>query len=625
MLKIYKKREGKVVKHIVSDINLEQHYHVVVAGLGTAGSMAAIRAARCGLSVLGLESENFMGGQSTGGGVCVYYLGASGGLFEEIDDTARRIEKSGFVTINEPYTEEGLNPDVKKYVIEQTALKEGVSIVYEAFVIGVIVKEKKVIGVQWIGNGKVHNTGADIVIDATAEGYLFEMMNCKMHEGRRIDNQYQPFSNVIITMQRDKINCRYNDCGHIDPYNAVDISEKLIESNNYPLYNRSEYTKEDRIVSFSRLIGCREGKRIVGKKVICMEQLLTGEKEENVLFSGYANVDVHGKDMAFESEIFQHWVVVCGLWGIRVRIPVPAETCLPAEYDGIIAAGRHISMDHDIASALRMKRDMHKCGEAAGALAVSIIRNKGSISKDTIHETRKILEESGCLKKDSAEKQSAFFDENGTELFLIFECESIKESLAGEKAGWGIWSSIQLEEKKIVPYLLEWIKEEKYCANSALALGLRGRVEAIPPLRKLARDRDMSIFKNSTMYNQPRCIAAIYLLGELKDVGSIPFLEKILGSPDFCKDIEINRNEFIEDHDDLYFQFYSYSLMALLKIGQHYKEKREEIRKVILKSLENEENHICLNLKDGNLLKQDMKKQLRRNAEVYFNDWKIKE
>ena len=48
------------------------HYDVIAAGLGTAGSVAAITAARQGLSALGLEQLPAMGGQGALGYVLPY-------------------------------------------------------------------------------------------------------------------------------------------------------------------------------------------------------------------------------------------------------------------------------------------------------------------------------------------------------------------------------------------------------------------------------------------------------------------------------------------------------------------------------------------------------------------------
>ena len=44
-----------------------KHYDVLVAGLGTSGTMAALAAAKRGASVLALEANTYPGGLQTGG------------------------------------------------------------------------------------------------------------------------------------------------------------------------------------------------------------------------------------------------------------------------------------------------------------------------------------------------------------------------------------------------------------------------------------------------------------------------------------------------------------------------------------------------------------------------------
>ena len=70
---------------------LEETADIVVAGLGTAGSMAAIRAARSGLRVMGIEQLGFPGGTNTAGAIQGYYAGVKGGLYQQIDQRASEI------------------------------------------------------------------------------------------------------------------------------------------------------------------------------------------------------------------------------------------------------------------------------------------------------------------------------------------------------------------------------------------------------------------------------------------------------------------------------------------------------------------------------------------------------
>ena len=77
--------------------SFEKAYDLAVVGLGTAGSIALITACRSGLSVLGIEQLNAMGGTGTVGGMSSYYYGAEGGFFQEIDKEAEALEEIYFI------------------------------------------------------------------------------------------------------------------------------------------------------------------------------------------------------------------------------------------------------------------------------------------------------------------------------------------------------------------------------------------------------------------------------------------------------------------------------------------------------------------------------------------------
>src|SRR5690606_2221404 len=80
----------------ISSLNFEEDYDVIVVGLGTAGSLAALTAAKQGCKVLGIEALYCMGGTHSAGAIQNYYFGSKGGYFEEIDERVREKEHSGY-------------------------------------------------------------------------------------------------------------------------------------------------------------------------------------------------------------------------------------------------------------------------------------------------------------------------------------------------------------------------------------------------------------------------------------------------------------------------------------------------------------------------------------------------
>ena len=104
------------------------HYDCIVAGFGTAGSVAAIAAGRLGASVLVLESGTAPGGTHTVGGVGCYYFQqpVPGSLMAELDAACRHL-------ISQSCWSTSLS-ETKKHVIEEKAAEAGVEVRYEAVI-----------------------------------------------------------------------------------------------------------------------------------------------------------------------------------------------------------------------------------------------------------------------------------------------------------------------------------------------------------------------------------------------------------------------------------------------------------------------------------------------------------
>ncbi|MBR3942346.1 MAG: FAD-dependent oxidoreductase, partial [Clostridia bacterium] len=77
--------DGKVVQTEVQNISFDKRTDVLISGLGSAGSLAAVFAAENGLSVLGVEAYTCIGGTNTAGGVSWHYFGCPGGRYMEKD------------------------------------------------------------------------------------------------------------------------------------------------------------------------------------------------------------------------------------------------------------------------------------------------------------------------------------------------------------------------------------------------------------------------------------------------------------------------------------------------------------------------------------------------------------
>lgn len=125
--KLYERQNGAVVAR-EAELDGAAEFDVIVAGLGKAGSLAAISAAEQGMRVLGLERLNAMGGTGTIGAVVGYYFGNKDGLFEEIGREVQALAK------DPAYTKAGgINADLKELVLERRAAASGVSFLFKKY------------------------------------------------------------------------------------------------------------------------------------------------------------------------------------------------------------------------------------------------------------------------------------------------------------------------------------------------------------------------------------------------------------------------------------------------------------------------------------------------------------
>jgi hypothetical protein len=625
------KREGQRSASPAA-VQFQEQYDVIVVGLGTAGSMAAITAARKGLKVLGIERLNSMGGTGTIGGVVGYYYGNRGGIFEDIDrQVAAYQRQDDFV----PF--QGVHAEIKNWVMDTEAVKAGVDVRYESFVIGVYMDGNAVRGLRWISPDGIHETGAKVVIDSTGNAEICDLAGCAFDMGRELDGECQPYSNVLMKLYPNgAVGNFYTDSGYIDVADPESVTREIFQSNMLGTHLQEQFKGEPLLLKICPLLGIRESRRIVGEERVTFADVLDDRLTKEPVFYGFSNLDNHGKDMAFESDVQQDWLVAASLFGPNLNVPIPRGTLIPKGYEGLLVAGRCISLDHDIASAVRQKRDMQKTGEIAASMAYLSIQENIGIKEVPYDLLRAMLIETKCLKDgQSMEVREITPQEDRSQAPIpvtkwLTDSSAIQEALAGEKPGIAIWSATRLGDR-IVACLTDWINQEEQPLlrkNSALALGLMGNPACLPVLREIVHARDLFMPRTSRKYNQPHLFAALYLLGRLNDQVIMPELLNLLRDDSFIETLEIDsrNDEFIFDRNDLYFQFFSFSMMAALRIADTYPEWRTQLTELISERLADPEFELVITLKThikeaNGFLKKKMKQRVERIYQSRISRW----
>lgn len=627
-MKLSQRINNRLDQREVGQPEFSRHYDVIVAGLGTAGSIAAIAAARKGLSVLGIENLTCMGGTGTAGAILSYYFGLKGGLHEQFDEEIAELEQEG-------YPKRGKSGgDLKKWVIERHALAAGVKICYESTAVGVYLEGNAVKGVRWIGPDGLREAGAKVVIDCTGNAELCAMAGCGFRQGRALDGRSQPFSNALETVGGNRIGTFYTDSGYVDPSSGEDLSRAIIESAVLPTHLRDRYEGGSRILRIASLLGIREGRFIEGEEEVTLAAFLNETMSERPLFYAYSNLDNHSKDIAFESANQQDWIVGAGLWGLNFSVPVPLGALIPKGFDGLLAAGRCIALDHDISGCIRMKREMHKTGEAAAAAAALAIE-RGIRLKDVPYEPLAAeLRKTGCLNEQvfvrfrdtSLPKETWPVAERDASSIWLTDEQAIRSGLSGEKPGIAIWSAKRLGERISGP-LRDWAAQEEDAhlrSNSAFALALLDDEAAVPALRQMVAERDPFVPKTSRKYNQVRGYAAIYLLGKLGDEGIVPELLAIMDDRGSFVNCSTDA-EFINTDDDYFFQYFTFSLMALYRIGEQHARLRRTIAERIEAIVGQPGFALSVTLKGNTELKHDMTGTVRNVIAKTVFSWRREE
>lgn len=357
---------------------------VIVCGLGTAGSLAALFCAENGLSVLGIEAFSCVGGTHTAGGIGYHYFGTTGGRYEALEQQVRSFFQRYTHTISES----------RKFVLEQSLAKQHVKILYEATVCGVYTEENKVIGVRILTSNGFADYNAKIVMDCTAEALVANMAGCKTECGRESDKQTQPYS-LVSMVYDEKYKYTNVDFGRVDQHDDVALAKAILFSRSY-MYENGYIGKD--IIAQMPFLGIREGRRIVAEETVRLNDLFAGKHTKTPMFYAYADLDKHGWDIAFDGEAIGDWAIGANLGAYNVTVPVPYQAILPKGMEGILVPCRALGVDRDISSCVRMNTDMKKLAECAAQWATLAIQQNLSLRQVPYSQLAEHLQSTGCLK-----------------------------------------------------------------------------------------------------------------------------------------------------------------------------------------------------------------------------------
>jgi len=387
---------------------------VIVVGSGSAGSSAAIAAARTGADTILVERFGYMGGTSTQVLDTFYGFYTPGSVAYKVvggvpDDvvTALKGYNAAFERPNTYGAGTGVtyDPMYLRVVWEQLALKAGVRLLYHSFCTDVIRDGSSITGVIVDGKRGLMTLTAKVIIDCTGDADVchqagapyelagdidpaqtltttFRMVNvdvptanafgkkamwAKMGEAAQTGNYDLPRKEGswhITTLQGviHTIMTRIADVDATDPValTAAEIEgrRQVIEYVRFlkayvPGYEKSELSW------LCAPIGVRETRRVYGHYRLTREDCLMARKFEDAVAACGAPIEDHheGSDTKWE-------YLPDGM-----TYDIPYRALVPKEVDGLLVAGRCFSATHDAHASCRSMAQMMALGQAAGAAA----------------------------------------------------------------------------------------------------------------------------------------------------------------------------------------------------------------------------------------------------------------
>ncbi|MCY7009209.1 FAD-dependent oxidoreductase [Fusobacterium simiae] len=413
-------------------------YDVVVVGGGTAGVAAAVGSSKAGAKVLLIERNPYLGGEATHSGVNAFC-----GFFSCGENPVKVVEGVGNQVLEEM---EKLGPTTIEYIISaagnkninfQTEYlkcamdnlleKENVNYLLHARVISSEIESNKIRSIQCVDDEGFFKVEANVFVDASGDANLAFLSGAETMWGDS-KNQVQaatlPFrlsgvdiskdmsptavENAIRKAKKDGITYLTKEKGFIIKMTGSDSVTVLLPSamiSSISSENLTEAEKDTRrqvlsyVEAFKRYmpgmekcqlimigpsIGFRETRRLHGKEIIQIEDVLERRKRADGIARGGWKPEIH-KSL---NEMGTYLEVENGSY-----FDIPLGALQSINIENLYGAGRIISSDEVAFAAVRVMGTCFATGHAAGVAAAYQALN-GNVN---IEKIRKELENQKAL------------------------------------------------------------------------------------------------------------------------------------------------------------------------------------------------------------------------------------
>ncbi len=409
-------------KHISTDI--------LVVGGGTAGTVAAIQAARAGAKTVLLEFGSQLGGTTTTGGVSfpgIFYAWGKqiiGGIGWELVEECVAMNDDELPNFsishgrNHPNHQVWINGPLYTLLAEDKCLEAGVDIRYYETPYKFNFKKDKWI-VETVGKGTHTEITCDQLIDCTGNALVTSMAGFKVLR----ETETQPGTLLFTLEGYDKSQL---DMDHLEELYTEELKKGemireeflsirgVLNSNGYTfsghVFGADSTTSEThtttningrkalfKMLKFLRTLpgceqtrvgkiqtetGVRETYRIDGLHQVTQSEYVSGKVFEDAISYAYYPIDIHDKTGVHPEYLSENVVAT-----------IPLRALIPRGSNNLIVAGRCVSSDRGANSALRVQAPCMGMGQAAAVAAVLASRSGITPAEVPLEDIKQLLEE----------------------------------------------------------------------------------------------------------------------------------------------------------------------------------------------------------------------------------------
>jgi hypothetical protein len=367
---------------------------VLVVGGGTAGTIAAIQAARAGAKTFLVERNSRLGGTMTTGGVAFPGLFSAwgkqviAGIGWELVKESVELDGGAFPNFSQipkrhPEHQLKVNQFLYPLLAEEKCEQAGVQIAYYESPQSVT-KTNEGYQVLCSGFGTQRRILCKQIVDCTGGAEVVALLGL----ARLREEETQPGS-MLFMLDKPYEAGRIGITDALYIHGADSSNSRTVTAAN--LKGRKELlqkirSSKKRLTHLQPEASFRESYRIVGETLITVGDYTSGKVFEDAVCYAFYPVDLHTKGGVKPKPLAQ---------GVVPTVPLSA--LIPKGSTNIIVAGRCVSSDRLANSGLRVQASCMAMGQAAGAAAALAATGSTTPLKVPLAELRTILAKHGAI------------------------------------------------------------------------------------------------------------------------------------------------------------------------------------------------------------------------------------